>query len=336
MSRVPQYLDLPDKPVNVTGMGARLPAWHVFAQQDVEAVNAALAAGRPLLLLGEPGTGKSQLARAVAKELKRAFVAAVIDAQTEARDLHWTFDAVRRLADAQLLAARAVQGAGQSKSHKDELQKAAEDLLNERCYTRPGPLWWGFEWGEAEKQAARSNAPVLEESEGCSHKNGVVVLLDEIDKADSSVPNALLGSLGDGWFEAPGSNKVVCGEIEPLVVITTNQERALPAAFRRRCVVHHFVVPTQEKELKQWLLARGKAHFGDRLEPKVLEAAADLLWKDRAFYQEHRLTPPGCAEYLDLLRVLAERADTKEPAELLETVFPYLLQKHLLKRPRQE
>lgn len=75
---------------------------HVFDQPSIDAVNAALAAKRPLLLKGEPGIGKSQLARAVARELKCAFVQFVVDSQTESRDLLWHFDAVQRLADAQL------------------------------------------------------------------------------------------------------------------------------------------------------------------------------------------------------------------------------------------
>jgi hypothetical protein len=78
---------------------------HLFEPRDIDAVNASLAAGRPLLVRGEPGAGKSQLARAAAQGLGRAFVSKVIDARTEARDLLWTFDAVRRLADAQVLGA---------------------------------------------------------------------------------------------------------------------------------------------------------------------------------------------------------------------------------------
>ena len=78
---------------------------HVWDRREIAAVNAALAAKRPLLVRGEPGIGKSQLARAAAKALGRAFVPCVVDSRTESRDLLWHYDAVARLADAQLLGA---------------------------------------------------------------------------------------------------------------------------------------------------------------------------------------------------------------------------------------
>ena len=79
---------------------------HDFAQNEVLALQAALASGRPLLIRGEPGTGKTQIARAAAVLLKRNFVSKTFDAHTEARDLFWTFDAVKRLAEAQVSAAK--------------------------------------------------------------------------------------------------------------------------------------------------------------------------------------------------------------------------------------
>ena len=75
---------------------------HVFDEATIQAVDAALAAQRPLLVRGEPGIGKTQLARAVAKDLGRAYVQRVVDVRTESRDLMWRFDAVERLAEAQL------------------------------------------------------------------------------------------------------------------------------------------------------------------------------------------------------------------------------------------
>lgn len=91
------------RPVGDGSTGEKLTIRHLFESRDVDAINAALAAGRPLLVRGEPGAGKSQLARAATQGLRRAFVPKVIDARTESRDLLWTFDAVRRLANAQVM-----------------------------------------------------------------------------------------------------------------------------------------------------------------------------------------------------------------------------------------
>ncbi|MDY7096397.1 MAG: AAA family ATPase, partial [Acidobacteriota bacterium] len=168
------YLPFPTENLKLGTLSSARAGTHVFEQQDVEAVNAALAAGRPLLIRGEPGVGKSQLARAAAVKLGRAFVSEVIDARTEGRDLLWTFDAVRRLADAQMAGAR---------SRSDE---SGEQLPDEGHYVVPGPLWWAFNWSNAEAQAERAGEAAPPVPESCDPKNGVVLLLDEIDKADSS------------------------------------------------------------------------------------------------------------------------------------------------------
>jgi len=327
MTRVPRYLELPDEPLDLSGFDPRFRARHVFEPKDVEAVNAALAAGRPLLVRGEPGAGKSQLARAAAVGLGRAFVASVIDARTEGRDLQWTFDAVRRLADAQL------RGADPELWRKREAQRNPEgemEDLDELFYTEPGPLWWAFNWSGAAKQAKRSRAPEPVLPDECSPDRGTVVLLDEIDKADSSVPNALLGCLGDGYFPAPGGTTVECGKIEPLVVVTTNEERSLPDAFLRRCLVHQMRLPRKQENLTAWLVKRGRAHFGDRLDEGIYQDVAALLWKDRQTMLRAGLAPPGGAEYLDLLRILVERAedDPKRQDELLDVVAGFALKKH--------
>lgn len=326
MTRVPHYLDLPDAPLDLSGFGSRIPARHVFEPEDVEAINAALAAGRPLLVRGEPGAGKSQLARAAAVALGRAFVVEVIDARTEGKDLQWTFDAVQRLADAQVLGA----------DPKAFRERTGGDRLDEKRYTAPGPLWWAFEWQGAADQAKRSDTVTPPLPPQCSPDHGVVVLLDEIDKADSSVPNALLGSLADGLFTAPGGRTIQCGTIEPLVVVTTNEERSLPDAFLRRCLVHQMRLPRDEQGLFEWLVKRGRAHFGDRLDEEILGRAATLLWEDRRRMLEAGLAPPGGAEYLDLLRVLAERAvgDLERQKVLLGAVSGFVLRKHPLDEGR--
>ncbi len=292
---------------------------HLFEPREVDAVHAALAAGRPLLVRGEPGTGKSQLARAAARGLGRAFVAKVIDARTEARDLLWSFDAVRRLADAQVLAARGVEAGPEVERQLDELR-----------YVAPGPLWWAFDWDDACQPAPEIAVPPPPVAAGCSAENGVVVLLDELDKADSSVPNGLLDALGQGGFEGPARRRIECGAIPPLVVVTTNEERSLPDAFLRRCLVLQLRLPRNRSHLVEWLKRRGRAHFGsEEVGDLVLGKAAEMLAEDRERLSRQGLTPPGGAEYLDLLRAVARSG--KEPDEqqkLLERVGEFALRKH--------
>src|SRR4051812_7744767 len=154
---------------------------HVFEQQAIDAIRAALVTGRPLLVRGDPGTGKSQLARAAAEQLKRPFVAHAVDSRTETRDLLWSVDGVARLARAQIMGAR---------------HDADESGIHVRHFLHPGPLWWAFAWDSAKEQAKLvcPEAPEIPETDWTAEK-GVVVLVDEIDKADPSVPNGLLDAL---------------------------------------------------------------------------------------------------------------------------------------------
>ena len=110
---------------------------HQFDSKSINALKAALAAQRPLLLRGDPGTGKSQLARAAAVALNRLFVYEVVNAHTESQDLLWRFDAVGRLAEAQTL-----QGQHCSPEH-------LKQTLDSKRYISPGPLWWGLDWESA-------------------------------------------------------------------------------------------------------------------------------------------------------------------------------------------
>ncbi len=321
MSLIPRFLDYSPEPLDLRDEGRRFPRRHVFEENDVHAVNAALASGRPLLLRGRPGTGKSQLALAAAVGLGRAFVSQVIDARIESRDLLWRFDAVRRLADAQ-----AAQASGLERQRAKAGEE--EDPLHESFYTAPGPLWWAFHWQGAAAQAEKAGAATPRLRRDCGPDNGVVVLLDEIDKADSSVPNGLLGVLGDGEFTVPGVTEVSCGEIEPLVVITTNEERSLPDAFLRRCAVHHLELDRDPAKLLAWLLRLGSAHHPD-LGEDVLKEASDMVFEDRAACLREELNPPGGAEYLDLLRVVAERSQSPEEVrEHLRIARQFLLRKH--------
>lgn len=288
---------------------------HVFSRNSIVAINAALATRRPLLVRGEPGTGKSQLARAAAVALGRVFLSKVIDSRTESRDLLFTFDAVARLADAQ------VQGA--LKTNPVEVRHK----LRESRYIAPGPLWWAFDWQDAKRQAIASGAarPV-----GDGERVGAVLLIDEIDKADSALPNGLLEALGYARFPRPGGGFVVCKGVPPLTIITTNEERSLPDAFLRRCLVLQLAWPRDPEEFKTELLRWGRVHFREDVDETVLKEAAEILEEDRRQVSERRLNPPGGAEYIDLVRAVVEQRskDPKGQKALLQEVRRYVLDKH--------
>jgi len=307
--------------IHLAPTGAMPEAVHVLDEPSIQAVNAALAARRPLLVRGEPGIGKSQLARAAAKELGRAYVHQVVDSRTESRDLLWHFDAVERLAEAQM---RGALG-----EDKEQLKRD----LAVKNYLHPGPLWWAFDWGTASKRAKEVGRPVPTQRDGGNPDNGCLVLIDEIDKAESDVPNGLLEALGNGSFTPHGMDQPVkVGQIPPLVIITTNEERALPDAFVRRCLVLHLELPDlpdQRDAMKALLMKRGRAHFQAAVDD-VLSRAADLLIQHREdCLHQHRLPLPGQAELLDLLRaVITLREDPDGQEALLEEVSRFAVHKH--------
>lgn len=317
-----RFLEIPPGHVQTLEPYGTLPETvHVFDRESIDAVNASLAARRPLLVRGEPGTGKSQLARAAASVLGRAFVSFTVDARTEARDLLYSVDTVARLADAQ------IAGHLPGDPERDVRLELAEVR-----YTTPGPLWWAFDWSNARTQAelARGVAPWT--PAGWSESSGVVVLLDEIDKADPAVPNGLLEALGQGEFRPPGGETVAARKppaAPPFVIVTTNEERTLPDAFVRRCLVLQLGWPREREGLLQALIDRGRAHFGD-LAAEILRGAAEMVADDREEVARRGLCPPGGAEYLDLLRAIRELApgNARKQREILERIRPYALRKH--------
>lgn len=307
--------------VHLAATDAMPEAVHVLDERSIQGVNAALAAKRPLLIRGEPGIGKSQLARAAAKELGRAYVHQVVDSRTESRDLLWHFDAIERLAEAQL---RGALG-----DDKETVKKE----LKVTNYLHPGPLWWAFDWTGAKKQAAVVGRPTPLQWDGGSPKQGCLVLIDEIDKAESDVPNGLLEALGAGAFTPQGCDAPVkVDNISPLVLITTNEERALPDAFLRRCLVLQLELPSlpDDREAFQDLLVeRGRAHFKAAVDSVLNKAASLLIDYREESLKLHRLPLPGQAEYLDLLRAVIRLGDTPERQdELLSEIARYTVRKH--------
>ena len=280
-ARIGTRLSLPE-----TGAWPAVP--HRLDEPSARAIVAAHAAGRPLLVRGEPGVGKSQLARAAAKLLERPFLATVIQPYSEYEDLLWSLDHTARLADAQL--------GGDPERVRDPAN-----------YIGPGALWWALNWRSA-----------LEQAQCCQHnfmppediepewplRAGCVLLIDEIDKADIALANGLLEVLGNRRFAVPPLGRTVRPDEHPppLVVLTSNDSRTLPPALLRRCVVLLMTLPD---DLQAHLMERGATHFPD-LDTEVLAQAALMILEDRNACAETART--GLAEYLDLLAALRQVA----------------------------
>lgn len=308
-------------------------AWHQFDGPSVWALRAAIAAGRPLLLRGEPGIGKSQLARAAAAVLRVPLLAHVVDERSERDELLATFDAVARLAQAQVSALVA----------KDD-EKWREKLA-ESNFVRPGVLWWAFAWADAARQAERfkdhcRDCPSPEQPEGWDQTApdrlcGPVVLVDEIDKADPSVPNGLLETLANQGFRIPQTGGRVVPPPEakpPLVIITTNEERELPAAFLRRCLVHQMNFPAVQEEAISFLIGRARVRWkADVISDATCRRIAESLLRDRETGGGDGQALPGAAEFLDLVRVLVtlHPGDAKSQEEALREVEGFALRKNL-------
>jgi MoxR-like ATPase len=257
---------------------------YVFHDSRIaNAVNVAMAARRPLLVTGLPGSGKSSLARAVAREKNWTYVEHVVTSRTELADLTAGFDAVRRLADAQL--------------HR---------LLPDWAYVEPGVLWWAFAPGSAatrghdpaelndkQKAALPAVRDLRQRNEGS--QPDVVVLLDEIDKAEPDLPNDLLGPLDRIGFEAPGVGWIGAAN-DVFVVITSNGERRLPPAFLRRCAQLE-LQPADET----FFVAVAHAHFGTRHDAMYQKIAADFIRYQEAARKRDR-REPSTAEFLDTVR----------------------------------
>ncbi len=291
----------PTTPQAIAAMASWPATQHRFEPDHILALQAAQATGRPLLIRGEAGTGKSQLAHAAAALTGRAFLPVVVGAATEANDLHWKFDAIARLADAHM-----------ASSHKAATGQAdgPASHLNVQHYVEPGALWWAMNWDTAAAQQANCHhggAMRPDTPAGWTPQNGLVLLIDEIDKAEPDLPNGLLEALANGAFGVPLLGTTVTQAADcpkPLIIITTNDERELPAAFLRRCLVLTLQLPSGDQALATYLVALGTLHFPQL--KKVWQEAADLLVQDRKAAQRQRAYTPGLAEYLDLLRAVEQ------------------------------
>ena len=229
------------------------------------AVNAALALRRPLLIKGEPGTGKTMLAEEVAAALNRPLLQWHIKSTTKAHQGLYEYDAVSRRRDSQL---------GDEK---------VRDIGN---YIVKGVLWQAFE----------ANEPV-------------VVLIDEIDKADIEFPNDLLRELDRMEFHVYETRQTIQARHRPLIIITSNNEKDLPDAFLRRCFFHYINFPDQET--MQRIVA---VHFPD-IRQEVLSAALDTFFALRD--SPGLKKKPSTSEFLDWLQLLMN--ESASPTDIAST-----------------
>lgn len=249
------------------------------------AAKVATITDRPLLLRGEPGVGKSSLAAYLARHRNWLYYEHTVTARTEATDLLWTFDPVRRLGDA-------------TRPGRDTT------AVNDHDYVSPGAVWWAFDPGSAARRGGTTKIAAAEPWAAVNkHRSsaGAVVLIDEIDKADPDVPNALLAPLGSHQFEVTDTGTVVRQRRKHvLVIITTNEERQLPPAFLRRCIVYRVPPPSVEHMER---IAAAHARIVDRTlntgQRDLIRQIAVVTSELQEKAVERQLRPPGVAEFLD-------------------------------------
>ena len=288
---------------------------HFWSDAERDAVIYAWACQRPLLVRGEPGSGKSQLAAACAQALGVELFKMFVRPRMEATEALYTFDSVRRLAEAQVLS---YSMADQKFDNEQARQEFIESKLNPAAFLVQGALW------KAVTKTVPDGFPRMWPR--------AVVLLDEIDKADADVPHALLDVLGERSFDPPYGPRICCPTNWPLVIITSNEERELPPAFVRRCAVLRLAPESASQEaFIAWLKERAQRHpdlvalFVHCIE--AVQAAAEMVWQDRqAYIHRGRI---GLAEYLDLLHALVELGgnDPAKTKELVRALRPYALHK---------
>jgi MoxR-like ATPase len=250
-------------------------ATYIASAELADAVNVAVALARPLLIKGEPGTGKTRLAEAVAQDLAMELLTWNVKSTSKARDGLYVYDTVQRLNDARF-GDRDVRDVGQ--------------------YIKLGPLGRAFRYEER-----------------------VVLLIDEIDKADMEFPNDLLHELDQMSFLIDETGETVTTRHRPVVVVTSNNEKELPDAFLRRCVFHYIAFPGEE------LMAEiVRVHHPDLEDELLRQALIAFYWLRE---QPEVRKRPSTSELIDWIAVL-RRAGVATAAIQEKLPFLGVLLKH--------
>ena len=225
---------------------------YVVTDELMNAVNVAIALKKPLLIKGEPGTGKTMLAEAIAESLDMPLIIWSIKSTTKAQDGLYVYDTVQRLYDSQF-------GEG--------------DVKNIGQYIKLGKLGEAF---TSDRQ--------------------VVLLIDEIDKADLEFPNDLLWELDKMEFYINETKETITAKHRPIVIITSNAEKELPDAFLRRCIFHYIEFPDEEK-MEEII----RVHYGD-IDKTLVQNALEAFYKIRDMKDLQKR--PSTSELLDWIQAL--------------------------------
>ena len=242
---------------------------YVASEELMASVNIAVALKKPLLIKGEPGTGKTMLAQAVANSMNKKLIIWNIKSTTKAQEGLYTYDTIQRLYDGQFG------------------EEGVDDIAR---YIKLGKLGEAF---EAEEQ--------------------VVLLIDEIDKADLEFPNDLLWELDQMEFYIHETKRTVKAKHRPIVIITSNAEKELPDAFLRRCIFHYIDFPNQE--LMEEIV---KTHFPN-VEENLMKNAMDVFYWIRDIRDVRK--KPSTSELIDWINALQIGGI---PADRLKAKLPFL------------
>lgn len=225
---------------------------YVASEQLMASVNVAVALQKPLLIKGEPGTGKTMLAEAVAKSLGKRLIIWNIKSTTKAQEGLYVYDTIQRLYDGQFG------------------EEGVDDISR---YIKLGKLGEAFESSDQ-----------------------VVLLIDEIDKADLEFPNDLLWELDQMEFYIHETKRTVKAKQRPIVIITSNAEKELPDAFLRRCIFHYIDFP--DEELMEEIV---KTHFPD-IEDNLLKNTMEVFYWIRSIRDIRK--KPSTSELIDWINAL--------------------------------
>ena len=242
---------------------------YIVSPELSDAVNVAIALEKPLLVRGEPGTGKTVLAEAIAESLVMELLTWNIKSTTEGQDGLYLYDTVARLNDARF---------------------GDRDISDVKQYIKFGPLGRSFVSDQR-----------------------VVLLIDEIDKADMEFPNDLLHEIDRMSFMVDETNESHSAKHRPIVIITSNAEKELPDAFLRRCVFHYIEFP--EKELMEDIV---RVHHPDVEEELLRQVLVRFYWlRDLPDLRKR----PSTSELIDWIAALRRGG---MDAEAIENELPFL------------